>query len=121
MLLTLRDDFPEAVLWTVGKVPFRYKKDGAWEYYEKSGTKIGTSDPIVVHLDQASRCPSFDLRKAALQILGLTKMRWNTVELSISLPATTYFARRAGKFVADAMHHGADLAFVKKVDACHFL
>lgn len=121
MLLTLRDDFPEAVLWTVGKVPFRYKKDGVWEYYEKSGTKIGTSDPIVVHLDQASRCPSFDLRKAARQVLGLTKMRWNTVELSISLPASIYFARRAGKFVADAMHHNADLAFVEKVDARHFL
>jgi len=121
MLLTLRDDFPEAVLWTVGKVPFRYKKDGAWEYYEKSGTKIGTSDPIVVHLDQASRCPSFDLRKAALQILGLTKMRWNTVELSIRLPASIYFSRRAGKFVANAMRHSSTLAFVEKVDARHFL
>lgn len=122
MLLTLRDDFPEAILWTVGKVPFRYRQsDGAWEYYEKSGTKIGTSDPIVVHLNQASRCPSFDLRKAALQVLGLTKMRWNTIELSISLPASIYFARRAGKFVADAMHHGADLTFVEKVDARHFL
>lgn len=121
MLLTLRDDFPEAVLWTVGKVPFRYKKDGAWEYYEKSGTKIGTSDPIAIHLDQASRCPSFDLRKAALQVLGLTKMRWNTVELSISLPASIYFARRAGKFVTNAMRHGTDLAFVGKVDARHFL
>jgi len=121
MLLTLRDDFPEAVLWTVGKVPFRYRKDGNWEYYEKSGTKIGTSDPIVVYLDQASRCPNFDLRKAASQVLGLTKMRWNTVELSISLPASIYFARRAGKFVADAMRHSADLSFVGKVDARHFL
>lgn len=121
MLFTLRDDFPEAVLWTVGKVSFRYKKDGAWKHYEKSGTKIGTSDPIVVHLDQASRCPSFDLRKTTRQVLALTKMRWNTVELSIRLPASIYFARRAGKFVADAMHHGADLAFVEKVDARHFL
>jgi hypothetical protein len=121
MFLTLRDDFPEAVLWTVGKVPFRYRKDGAWEYYEKSGTKIGTSDPIVVHLDPASRCPDIDLRTVAHQVLGLTKMRWNTVELSIGLPASIYFARRAGKFVTDAMRHGADLSFVEKVDARHFL
>jgi hypothetical protein len=121
MLLTLRDDFPEAVLWTVGKVPFRYWEDGAWKYYEKSGAKIGTSDPIVVHLDKASKCLGFDFRRAAFQVLGLTKMRWNTVELSLRLPASIYFAQRAGKFVANAMRHGADLAFVGKVDARHFL
>jgi hypothetical protein len=122
MLLTLRNDLPQAVLWTVGKVPCRYrKKDGTWQYYEKSGTKIGTSDPIVVHLDKASRCPEFDVVKAASQVLALTKMRWNTVELSISLPASIYFARQVGNFVSAAFQHGADLSFVEKVNARHFL
>jgi hypothetical protein len=61
LVLTLRDDIPEAVLWTVGKVPSKsWDKDKRdYRYYEKSGTKIGTSDPIAVYLDPASHSSEF--------------------------------------------------------------
>jgi argonaute-like protein implicated in RNA metabolism and viral defense len=120
MLLTFRDDVPEAVLWTVGKVPSRYRERGEYQYYEKSGSKIGTSDPVAVHLDPASQCSDFSVADAAKQVLALTKTRWNTVEMSIRLPTSIYLARRVGSFVAAALRHGADMTFLGRIDARHF-
>jgi hypothetical protein len=122
LLLVLRDDIPEVVLWTVGKVPSKYwnKSEGDYAYFEKSGTKIGTSDPIAVYLDSASRCSDFNVVDAARQVLALTKMRWNTVEMSIRLPVSIYLARRVGNVVAAAQRHEADMSFVERVDARHF-
>lgn len=121
MFLTFRDDFPEAILWTVGKVPSRFRKENEWQYYDKSGTKLGTSDPISLHLESASRMEKFDLRRAAMQILGLTKMRWNTTEISIRLPASIYFARRAGDFTKRAIIDNSQLDLLTEIDTKHFL
>jgi hypothetical protein len=122
MLLTLRDDIPEVVLWTVGRVPTRYwdRKESGYVYREKSGSRIGTSDPIAVYLDPASRCADFGVVDAAKQVLAATKMRWNTIDIGIRLPASIYLARRVGTFVAAAVRHNADLGFLSQVDARHF-
>lgn len=120
LLLTLNDEIHEAVLWTVGRIPSKYKQNNEYVYYEKSGTKLGTSDPIAVYLDPASRCSSFNVVEAAKQVFALTKMRWNTVEMSIRLPVSIYLARRVGTFVTAAERHQADMSFLPRVDARHF-
>lgn len=120
LLLTLNDEIPEAILWTVGKVPFKFIQDGQWVYKEKSGTRLGTSDPIAVYLDPDSRCSNWNVVEAAQQVFALTKMRWNTVEMSIRLPVSIYLARRVGTFVTAAERHQADMSFLPRVDARHF-
>lgn len=122
LVLTLRDDIPEAVLWTVGKVPSRYWDKDAhdYQYDEKSGTRIGTSDPIAIYLDPASHSSEFKAVDAAKQVFALTKMRWNTVDMSIRLPVSIYLARRVGTFVTAAERHKADMSFMNRVDAKHF-
>lgn len=122
MLLTLRDDIPEVILWPVGKVPSKYwdKNKREYEFFEKSGTKIGTSDPISIYLNPASRCSSFTVVDAAKQVHALSKMRWNTVEMSIRIPVSIYLARQVGTFVTAAMRHNADMSFVNQLDARYF-
>lgn len=120
LLLTLRDDIPESVLWTVGKVPQRWKQGSEYKYGEKSGSKIGTSDPIAIHLSKASRCPGFNVTDASRQVFALTKMRWNTVEMSIRLPVSIYLARQVGHFITAAQRHDADMSFANQVSARYF-
>jgi hypothetical protein len=73
MLLTLRDDIPEVVLWPVGKVPTRFWDKGEYQYSEKSGSKIGTADPVAIYLDPKSRCTDFGAVDAAKQVLAVCR------------------------------------------------
>ena len=120
LLLTLRDDVPEVVMWPVGKVPSKYWAKGNYQFFEKSGTKIGTADPIGIYMDPASRCSGFTIVDAAKHVHALSKMRWNTVEMSIRIPVSIYLARQVGNFVTAAMRHDADMAFMNQVDARYF-
>lgn len=93
---------PYGVLWTVGKIPSQYwdKKERKMKYFEKSGARIGTASPIGIFIHKESNMKEMDFDYVAELTLGLTKMRWNTVEPGPRQPVSTYFARNGGRFVA---------------------
>jgi hypothetical protein len=91
------------VLWTVGKIPAKYydKREGRMKFYEKGGPRIGTASPIGISIHQESNLQEIDLNYLAEQTLGLTKMRYSTVDQATREPVSTYFARKGGRFIAD--------------------
>jgi hypothetical protein len=83
------------VLWTIGKYTYEFKG----ERTDKGKTKMGTSCPIEIILSNNSKLLNIDISDIARQILGLTKMRWNTTSITLREPASTYYSRIYGKFV----------------------
>jgi hypothetical protein len=87
------------VLWTVGKIPSRYMRNGEYVYWDK-GKVLGTANPIGITLHRDSSMQEMDLNFLAEHALALTKMRWNTVEPVVRDPVSIFFAKGGGKFLS---------------------
>lgn len=123
VLMKPAEENPFGVLWTVGVIPSRYKKEGEWQYWEKGGVRIGTATPIGVSLHRESNVSQMDFDYLAEHVLALTKMRFNNVEPGVREPVSTYFARNGGKFMAAIWNqHNTEIDFLmNRLDARFFL
>lgn len=83
-LITLSEN--NAILYTRGFVPF---------HGEYSGMRIPKPIEIIEHFGAAS------MRQIAEEILGLTKMDWNSTALAGRQPITTAFAKDVGEILAE--------------------
>ena len=72
-------------LFTTGYMP-------EWETYP------GPHIPVPVKLMSDDEV---DMHQAASDILGLTRMNWNTASISSGLPVTLFFSRRVGGIMAE--------------------
>lgn len=83
----------EGILWTVGKLTSYYNG-----YIEKGKTKLGTSNPIGISLFNDS---PLSIKELAKQVMALTRMRWHSIDRNVREPATLYYAKEYGKFLAN--------------------
>ncbi|MHA1616475.1 MAG: Piwi domain-containing protein [Candidatus Njordarchaeales archaeon] len=79
-----------AILATTGRALVDYRKIKSW-----SG--IGTPRPLEVTIEKSEG--KYNIREISEQILALTKLDWNTTDISVRLPITLKYPRKAARLV----------------------
>ncbi|MEM1718246.1 MAG: Piwi domain-containing protein [Thermosphaera sp.] len=78
-----------AILTTTGQTIMEYGKIKPW-------SSIGTPRPLEVIIEE-KRGEGENIREICEQVLALTKLNWNTTEISIRLPITLKYPRKAAR------------------------